>query len=249
MSMRWLWSPTRNVVLERQLWVRMMVEQAQLGLEIPEAAIRASIGVLNRGESAVDLESIRRRELVTRHDVKARLEEFCELAGHEYHHLGMTSADVVDNCMLVKMRYTLIHLAEFDAGFSRLIDRIPFRGIKGPVGTQQDQLDLLGSEDLCDELDRRIARTWGFPEVLNSVGQVYHRSIDFQYCSEIQSVLQKSHKSPLLSLLSGFTAMMAVTGADTWNEGDVSQSVPRRVALPGAAYVASILVEQGGVLL
>lgn len=246
--MREIWSPEWGVVLERQLWIRVMVEQAQMGLVIPTSAIEASAKVLAQGEYAVDLESIRQRELVTKHDLKARLEEFCELAGHEYHHLGMTSADVVDNCMLIKMRWTLQHLARVDPRFDRLVETIPFRGIKGPVGTQQDQLDLLGTEELCDMLDQRVARTWGFQNVINSCGQVYHRSIDFQWTSEIAGLLQKSHKSPLLALLSGFVAMMAVAGADTWNEGDVSQSATRRVALPGTAYVASILLEQGGEL-
>ena len=37
------------------------------------------------------------RERVTRHDVKARIEEFCELAGHEHIHKGMTSRDLTEN--------------------------------------------------------------------------------------------------------------------------------------------------------
>ena len=36
-----------------------------------------------------------------------------------------------------------------------LLDRYPLRGIKGPVGTQQDMLDLLGSPEAVDELERR----------------------------------------------------------------------------------------------
>ena len=45
----------------------------------------------------VDLESIADRERVTRHDVKARIEEFNALAGHEQVHKGMTSRDLTEN--------------------------------------------------------------------------------------------------------------------------------------------------------
>ena len=53
------------------------------------------------------------------------------------------------------------------------------RGIKGPVGSQQDQLDLLGSPEAVEELERRVAEHLGIPSTLNVVGQVYPRSLDF----------------------------------------------------------------------
>jgi adenylosuccinate lyase len=45
----------------------------------------------------VNLASIMQRERITRHDVKARIEEFCDLAGHEHIHKGMTSRDLTEN--------------------------------------------------------------------------------------------------------------------------------------------------------
>ena len=51
-----------------------------------------------------------------------------------------------------------------------LIARYPLRGIKGPVGTQQDMLDLLGSEAAVDELERRVAEHLGFASGLGAVG-------------------------------------------------------------------------------
>jgi adenylosuccinate lyase len=45
----------------------------------------------------VDLESIRVREETTRHDVKARIDEFCALAGHEHVHKGLTSRDLTES--------------------------------------------------------------------------------------------------------------------------------------------------------
>ncbi|MEA3020675.1 MAG: adenylosuccinate lyase, partial [Actinomycetota bacterium] len=60
-----------------------------------------------------------------------------------------------------------------------LIHRLPLRGIKGPVGTSQDQLDLFGGDvGKLDELERRIAHELGFDRHFTSVGQVYPRSLD-----------------------------------------------------------------------
>ena len=52
----------------------------------------------------VDLESIAARERVTRHDVKARIEEFSALAGHEHIHKGMTSRDLTENVEQLQVR-------------------------------------------------------------------------------------------------------------------------------------------------
>lgn len=237
-TIRNIWRPETNVILERTLWIRVMQAQRHLGLEIPGWAIYESRRVASR----VDLESIRQRELVTRHDVKARIEEFAALSGHEYIHLGMTSADVVDNVMLVRMRQTLLYLGRIAPRLALLARSVPFRGIKGPVGTQQDQLDLLGSPEACDELDRQCASIWGFDHVLNSVGQVYPRSIDFQYVSGVASVLAE-HRTPLNAIMAGYLNMATAICGDQWNEGDVSHSAIRRVFIPGTAYVASAILE------
>jgi adenylosuccinate lyase len=67
-----------------------------------------------------------------------------------------------------------------------LIDRYPLRGIKGPMGTAQDMLDLLGGDaaKLAD-LEQRIAEFLGFAKVLTSVGQVYPRSLDHDVVSAL----------------------------------------------------------------
>ena len=41
---------------------------------------------------------------MTKHDVKARIEEFNALAGHEYVHLGMTSRDLTENVEQLQVR-------------------------------------------------------------------------------------------------------------------------------------------------
>ena len=67
-----------------------------------------------------------------------------------------------------------------------LLSRYPLRGIKGPMGTSQDMLDLMGgSEDKLAALETRIADHLGFSRVFNSVGQVYPRSLDFDAVSAL----------------------------------------------------------------
>ncbi len=88
-----IWSQTGKVRLERQFWVAVLRAQRDLGLPLPAGVVEAYERVID----TIDLDSIQRREKVTRHDVKARIEEFCELAGHEHIHKGMTSRDLTEN--------------------------------------------------------------------------------------------------------------------------------------------------------
>ena len=91
--MKAIWSPQGKVKLERELWVAVMKGQRDLGLDISSGAIADYEKVIEK----IDLESIDARERITRHDVKARIEEFCDLAGHEEIHKGMTSRDLTEN--------------------------------------------------------------------------------------------------------------------------------------------------------
>jgi adenylosuccinate lyase len=91
--LRRLWSAEGRIVLEREFWIAVMKAQRDLGLPIPEEAIAAYEGCREQ----VDLASIAERERVTRHDVKARIEEFNDLAGHQHIHTGMTSRDLTEN--------------------------------------------------------------------------------------------------------------------------------------------------------
>ena len=88
-----LWSGEGKVLLERQYWVAVLKAQKDLGIPVPDGVIEAYEKVIDQ----IDLGSIMARERVTRHDVKARIEEFCDLAGHEHIHKGMTSRDLTEN--------------------------------------------------------------------------------------------------------------------------------------------------------
>ena len=225
-----IWSPRAKIVAERRLWLAVLRAQHDLGVEVPAAALADYERVLED----VDLDSIAARERVLRHDVKARIEEFNALAGHQHVHKGMTSRDLTENVEQLQVRQSLelVHahgvavvarLAErattyrdlVMAGRSHnvaaqattlgkrfasaaretlialtrireLIDRYPLRGIKGPMGTAQDMLDLFdGDVGRQTELERRVAEFLGFREVLDSVGQVYPRSLDHDVVSAL----------------------------------------------------------------
>ncbi|MBR7110029.1 MAG: adenylosuccinate lyase [Akkermansia sp.] len=92
-AMKSIWSAEGRIVLEREFWIAVMKAQKDLGLDIPQEAIDAYESV----KEQVNIESINNRERITRHDVKARIEEFCDLAGHQHIHKGMTSRDLTEN--------------------------------------------------------------------------------------------------------------------------------------------------------
>lgn len=92
-AMRSIWSSEGRVIIERDYWIAVMKGQRELGLKIPAKAISAYEAV----KAKVNLKSIDKRERQSLHDVKARIEEFNGLAGHEYIHLGMTSRDLTEN--------------------------------------------------------------------------------------------------------------------------------------------------------
>ncbi len=92
-SMKAIWSAEGRIVLEREFWLAVMKAQKDLGLDIPQESIDAYEAV----KGQVDIASIDARERITRHDVKARIEEFCDLAGQQHIHKGMTSRDLTEN--------------------------------------------------------------------------------------------------------------------------------------------------------
>jgi adenylosuccinate lyase len=92
-EMKQIWSPQSKISAERDLWITIMKAQSELGFEIPASAIADYEAV----KGNIDLASIDKRELELRHDVKARIEEFNALAGHQYIHIAMTSRDLTEN--------------------------------------------------------------------------------------------------------------------------------------------------------
>jgi adenylosuccinate lyase len=86
---------------ERQFWINVMKTQRDLGFQIPPEAISAYEEALEK----IDLDHIKKIELRTKHDVKAKIEAFCKVAGgFEFVHLGMTSRDLTDNVEQIQIK-------------------------------------------------------------------------------------------------------------------------------------------------
>ena len=326
-EMRQVFAPEEKIIAERKLWIAVARAQSTLGHAISSDVIADYEKVITK----VDLASIDAREKITRHDVKARIEEFNALAGHEAIHAGMTSRDLTENIEALQIRdglnivrdkvvALLASLASkavtyadqpiagrshnvpaqittlgkrFASAAEELLyayerleslqSRYPMRGIKGPVGTAQDSIDLLGNSELHQKLEASIAAELGFDRVLDSTGQVYPRSLDYEVLTTLvqlaasPSSLATSirlmagaelvtegfkagqvgssampHKmntrscervNGLTVILRGYASMVSELAGNQWNEGDVSCSVVRRVAIADAFYAIDGLLE------
>ena len=98
-----IWSDQAKIVLERDLWIAVLKAQKFLGLDISDEAISS----YEYHKNNVDLDKIKIKEKKLRHDVKARIEAFCELAGFEQIHKGMTSRDLTDNVEILQIKKSL----------------------------------------------------------------------------------------------------------------------------------------------
>ncbi len=316
-----IWSPEGKVLLEREFWIVVMRAQQKLGIDIPESAIVSYEKVKNH----TDLESISKRERKLLHDVKSRIEEFCDLAGQQHIHKGLTSRDLTDNVEQVQIfrslkiirlkaiavlhQLALWSLRTKNISFvarthnvpaqpttlgkrismfgeeilfavnrlDHLIENYPMRGIQGAVGTRLDQLELMnGDEKKLFQLDKLVLEHFDCSSIMNSVGQIYPRSLDMETIKSLITISSgissfaktlrlmaghnlategfkegqtgssaMPHKMNARTsericgfhhILNGYGAMISGISGDQWNEGDVSCSVVRRVALPGAFF-------------
>jgi adenylosuccinate lyase len=91
------------------------------------------------------------------------------------------------------------------SSLEELIARLPLRGLKGPVGSGQDQIALLGSIKDLNKLEEKLAKEYGFETTLSSVGQIYPRSIDFEVVSKLLQIASApSSMATTIRLMSGF---------------------------------------------
>jgi adenylosuccinate lyase len=119
-AMRGIWSAEGRIMLERDFWIAVMKAQKDLGVPIPADAIKD----YERVKGMVNLESIAKRERVLLHDVKARIEEFSDLAQRQFIHLGLTSRDLTENVeQLQVLRALRIVHSKTVAALARLAER------------------------------------------------------------------------------------------------------------------------------
>jgi adenylosuccinate lyase len=98
-----IFDPINKIINERKFWITILKSQQKAGLPITDSDVKAYEKVIEK----VDLDSIDKRELKTRHDVKARIEEFNALAGVEKIHIGLTSRDLTENIELIQIKAAL----------------------------------------------------------------------------------------------------------------------------------------------
>ena len=67
-----IFDPIIKIITERKFWITILKLQKKAGLPITDADISSYEKVIDK----VDLVSIEKREKISRHDVKARIEEF-----------------------------------------------------------------------------------------------------------------------------------------------------------------------------
>jgi adenylosuccinate lyase len=162
-----------------------------------------------------------------------------------------------------------------------LIENFPIRGLKGPVGSAQDSHDIMGAN--YQALESTIIKSLGFTHALDSTGQIYPRSLDYDVIttlvqlsaapSNLATSIRLMTGSDLVSegfkagqvgssamphkmntrsceringlsvILKGYAVMISEVSGNQWNEGDVSDSVVRRVAITDAFYAIDGLLE------
>jgi adenylosuccinate lyase len=278
-----IFNPINKIIEERKFWITVLKLQKNAGLPISDSEIAAYEKVINQ----VDLDSIDKREIKVRHDVKARIEEFNALAGSEKIHIGMTSRDLTENIELIQIRkaleitqfktlQTLFLLNEkiekyqstymvgrshnvaaqvttlgkrfascaeellfaLDA-LENLLERLPFRGLKGPVGTSQDALSAMGSPKDLEKLEGKLAEQFGFENTWQSVGQIYPRSVDFEVVSRLlQIAASPSSMATTIRLLAG-----AGLVSEGFKEGQVgSSAMPHKMNSRSSERINGMMV-------
>jgi adenylosuccinate lyase len=235
----------------------------------------------------VDLDSIDKREIKVRHDVKARIEEFNSLAGSEKIHIGMTSRDLTENIELIQIRKAL-EVTQFKtlqtlfllnekiekyqstymvarshnvaaqvttlgkrfascaeelifalAALENLLERLPFRGLKGPVGSSQDALSAMGNAKELEKLEVKLAEQFGFENTWQSVGQIYPRSVDFEVVSRLlQIAAAPSSMATTIRLMAG-----AGLVSEGFKEGQVgSSAMPHKMNSRSSERINGMMV-------
>lgn len=233
-SARRIWTHANRTAIERRIWLTVLRYHVQIGVASQEAldAYTAAVHV-DTHQRAIEL------EYTTKHDVKARIEAWNEVVGYEQIHLGMTSADIVDNAAQVQVRQAARWLVDHSprqfAHVEPALKRQRLRGIVGAVGTGADQLALTGRHEAPVELSELVAAEFGFEHTMGAVGQQYPRGVDLDLATAVLSGLTAAGPEAvgLYAVASGYYAMLQGISGDQWFEGDVSSSSVRRIALPG----------------
>ena len=155
-----LFDREKRYLLERELWISILRLQIQNGLKVSLDAISA----YEKVKEKINLESIDKREIQLKHDVKARIEEFNSLANQDCIHIGLTSRDITENidlylikAGLMKVRDKSIYVLKL---FGDLIEKYKELYFVSRTHNVPAQLITLGkrfslyAEELIDAIDK-----------------------------------------------------------------------------------------------
>jgi adenylosuccinate lyase len=280
-----IFSTRGKIISSRDLWLAVMIAQKELGVDNPSEDIEK----FEKAKEDIDFDFTRERELATRHEIKAMIEDYIRAAGaREILHKRMTSRDLTDNVEQMQIKNAskiilgknvsivrhfvekaneynniiltarthhqasqptllgrrmamwneelLYHLANFET----FIKNYPLRGIKGPVGTQFDMLELLGSMEKVKQLEKRVAEMLGFSKILDAPGQVYFRSLDYDLACRL---------SCLSTACGSFaTTMRLMAGYELVTEGFIegqvgSTAMPHKMNTRSSERICSFVEE------
>ncbi len=123
--------------------------------------------------------------------------------------------------------------------FENLFDRLPFRGLKGPVGTSQDALSAIGSTKELEKLEDNLANQFNFENTWTSVGQTYPRSVDFEVVSKLlQLAAAPSSMATTIRLMAG-TGLVS----EGFKEGQVgSSAMPHKMNSRSSERINGMMV-------
>lgn len=126
----------------------------------------------------------------------------------------------------------LLHLENFEY----FLTSYPMRGIKGPVGTQFDMLNLLGDRKKVHDLEKEVAGKLNFRSILNSPGQVYPRSLDYALLSHL-AILSSACENfaKTMRLMAGYELI-----TEGFKEGQVgSSAMPHKMNTRSSERICS----------
>ena len=270
-----LWSAETKIILERQLWIAVLKAQRDLGVDVPAEAIAAYENVIDKvdlesieefnalagyeqvhkGMTSRDLtenveqlqvyrslELIRTKAITVALRIAERAAEYDTLVMAGRSHNVAAQATTLGKRFASAAEELLVAIERIE----NLIERYPLRGIKGPMGTAQDMLDLMGGDETkLAELESRIATHLGFARVFDSVGQVYPRSLDFDALSTlVQLGAGPSSLAHTIRLMAGNE-----TVTEGFKEGQVgSSAMPHKMNARSCERVGGLQVILRGYL-
>jgi adenylosuccinate lyase len=152
--------------------------------------------------------------------------EYIEVPTLAYTHLQKAQVTTVGKRFTMWNSDIVIDLDEIN----NLIDTLPFKGIKGTVGTEDSILQLLQTPDKCNELNNLLRNHYKFDKSINICGQTYSRKYDVKVVQCLANIAQTLYKiasdfrllSSKMELLENFSAEQVGSSAMPYKKNPIT---------------------------